>query len=450
MDQHAPPDDHVGRPAPMPHDTATAEADVQGPPRRFLRSIPTFESFRYRDFSYFFVGAALSNTGTWMQQVALGWIVYELTKSSAALGFVNFLSGIPVTILIVFTGALADRFDRRTLLIWAQFILMAQALALGALTQTGAIGMSWIYALTLLAGTVSAFMFPAWQAMVPDLVPRTSLLNAIALSSAQFNAARLVGPMLGAAVFAAFGVAEVFYANAISFLFVIWALAVIRPRQEMHERDGESARSMLVAGLRHARHHRRIYMHLLTAATITVFGMPFLALLPVIAAETLGMGSTGYSTLMGLNGAGALIGALAVASLPGHIRRDTIVRWSVTGMAIGVIALSLVRTGWVAGVVMVLMGAAFLAAVSSINTNLQVAAPPKIRGRIMSLFVLAFMGMMPIGSLAFGALGEVIGVTTAVLLGGLVLLALGLALITRPGLLCERDDEDCAPARPSR
>jgi predicted MFS family arabinose efflux permease len=231
---------------------------------------------------------------------------------------------------------------------------------------------------------------------------------------------------------------------------VIWALAVIRPRQEHHEPDGESAVRMLTAGLRHARHHRRIYMHLLTAATITIFGMPFLALLPVIAAETLGMGSTGYSTLMGLNGAGALIGALTVASLPGHVRRDTIVRWSVTGMAVGVIALSQVRTGWVAGIVMVLMGAAFLAAVSSINTNLQVAAPPKIRGRIMSLFVLAFMGMMPIGSLIFGALGEVIGVTTAVLLGGLVLLALGLALIARPGLLCDRGDAECAPARPGR
>ena len=443
MDPQRQPDELIGRPTPMPHDTPTAEADTQGPPRRFLRSLTTFESFRYRDFSYFFVGAALSNTGTWMQQVALGWIVYELTRSSAALGVVNFLNGIPVTILIVFTGTLADRFDRRTLLIWSQVILMAQAAALGVLTQTGVIDIDWIYALTLLAGIVSAFMFPAWQAMVPDLVPRASLLNAIALSSAQFNAARLVGPMLGAAVFAAFGVAEVFYANAISFLFVIWALAVIRPQQDRQHHDGESARSMLVAGLRYARQHRRIYMHLLTATAITIFGMPFLALLPVIAAETLGMGSAGYSTLMGLNGAGALVGALAVASLPSHVRRDTIVRWGVTGMAGGVVALSLVRTGWLAGVVMVVMGAAFLASVSSINTNLQVAAPPSIRGRVMSLFVLAFMGMMPIGSLAFGALGEAIGVTTAVLIGGLVQLALGLALVARPRLLCERDDAEC-------
>lgn len=408
-----------------------------------LRSVATFESFRYRDFSYFFVGAALSNTGTWMQQVALGWLVYELTRSSVALGVMNFLSGIPVTVLIVLTGTLADRFDRRTLLIWSQVILMAQAAALGALTQTGAIDIAWIYGLTLLAGVVSAFMFPAWQAMVPDLVPRTSLLNAIALSSAQFNAARLAGPMLGAAVFAAFGVAEVFYVNAASFLFVIWALAVIRPQQERHPRDGESARDMLVAGLRYARQHRRIYMNLLTAAAITVFGMPFLALLPIIAAETFGMGSAGYATLMGLNGAGALIGALGVASLPDRVRRDTIVRWGVTGMAVGVIALSLVRTDWIAGVIMVGMGAAFLASVSSINTNLQVAAPPRIRGRIMSLFILAFIGMLPIGSLAFGALGEVIGVTTAVLIGGLALLGLGLTLVARPKLLCERADEEC-------
>jgi len=404
----------------------------------------TFESFAYRDYTYFFVGAVLSNTGTWMQQVALGWLVYELTRSSSALGVVNFLNGIPVTVLIIFAGALADRVDRRKLLIWAQVLLMGQAIAFGVLTQTGSIDVPWIYTLTLLGGTVSAFMFPAWQAMVPDLVPRESLLNAIALSSAQFNAARLVGPMLGAAVLAAFGIAEVFYANAISFLFVIMALWIIRPNQEVHPSHAEESRvGAIVAGLRYAREHRRVAMHLVTAAMLTVLGMPFIALLPIIAAETLGLGSTGYSVLMGANGAGALVGALAVASLPRNVRRDNIIRYGLALQAAGVIVLAFARTELVAAVVLVLMGAAFLACVSSINTNLQTAAPPRIRGRVMSLFVLAFMGIMPLGSLAFGWLGEVIGAPQALLVGGVGLLLYALVLLFNPRLLCEKASEDC-------
>lgn len=437
MRQTPPREETLGHMSPMPHDTATTEADVQGPPRRFLRGMTTFQSFRHRDFSYFFLGAVLSNTGTWMQTVALGWLVYDLTKSSTALGTVNFLAGIPVTLLIIFTGTLADRWDRRTLLIWAQLVLMIQATALGVLTQLGVISIPWIYGLSLAGGIVSAFMFPAWQAMIPDLVPRESLLNAIALSSAQFNAARLVGPMLGALVFAVFGVAEVFYANAISFVFVIWALWIIRPRQDTSEQAKEPARSMLTEGLRYARAHRRVYMHLATAAMITIFGMPLLALLPVIAVEVLGLGSTGYSVLMGINGAGALVGALVVASLPKNIRRDSIVRWGTLGVPVAVIVIALSHSIWLTAVVLVLNGAAFLSAVSSINTNLQIAVPPRIRGRVMSLFVLAFMGLMPVGSLIFGALGDAIGAPSAILWGGVILLVYAVMLLLRPGLLCE-------------
>ena len=219
---------------PLPADTPTFEADVSSPPRRILRGITTFESFRHRDYAYFFSGALLSNIGTWTQTVALGWVIYALTRSTSSLGIVNFLSGIPVTFLTVAAGSLVDHMDRRRLLIWAQLILMGQAVAFAYLNHTGHITIGWIYGLTLAGGIVSAFMFPAWQAMVPDLVPRESLLNAVALSSAQFNAARLVGPMVTAGIMAAFsaneslGITMVFSFNAVSFLFVIWALAHAR------------------------------------------------------------------------------------------------------------------------------------------------------------------------------------------------------------------------------
>lgn len=432
------------RPAPTPTDTPTREADVAGPPRRILKRVATFESFRYRDFSWYFTGSLLSNTGTWMQQVALGWLVYTLTKSSGALGLVAFLGGIPVTILNLFAGVLADRVDRRQLLIWSQVLLMAQALAFGVLTQTGHITMGWVYSLALGAGIVSAFMFPAWQAMVPDLVPRRSLLNAIALSSAQFNAARLLGPMIGAAVFAALGMAEVFYANALSFLFVIWALWVIRPDQVRVDHGDSGVISQLLEGLRYARAHKRVRSHLVTAAMMTMFAFPFITLLPVIAAETLGLGSSGYALLMGLNGGGALIGALGVASLPSSVRRDSIVRFGFAGLSLGVVVVGLSRSELLTGVVLVFVGAAFLACVSSINTSLQTAAPPEIRGRIMSLFVLAFMGLMPIGGIIFGALGDLIGAPEAILGGGLVASAFAVYLLARPDFLGEPARESLA------
>lgn len=435
--------------APLPVDTPTFEADVSSPPRRVLRGITTFESFRHRDYAHFFGGALLSNIGTWTQTVALGWVIYALTRSASSLGIVNFLSGIPITVLTVAAGSLVDHVDRRRLLIWAQVILMGQALAFAYLNHTGHITIGWIYALTLAGGVVSAFMFPAWQAMVPDLVPRESLLNAVALSSAQFNAARLVGPMVTAGIMAAFaanetlGITMVFSFNAISFLFVIWALAVIRPRQVVQQRNGEPAWRRLGAGIAYARAHTHVGVHLLTSAMLVVFGMPFMTLLPAIAVDTLGLGSTGYSSLMMFNGLGALAGALGVASLPRSVRRERIIRYGLLVMAVGSIGLALSRTYLVTAALLLLLGAAFLACVSSINTNLQTAAPDHLRGRIMALFVVAFMGMMPFGSIAFGALGDLLGSGPAVLAGGVALLAWALYLMARPRLLCPESASSC-------
>jgi MFS family permease len=431
----------------VPADTPTFEADVSSPPRRILRQVTTFESFAHRDYALFFLGALLSNIGSWTQTVALGWVIYALTNSSSSLGIVNFLSGIPVIFLSIAAGSFIDHVDRRRLLIWAQFLLMGQALGFAYLNQTGHITIGWIYALTLVGGVVSAFMFPAWQAMVPDLVPRSSLLNAVALSSAQFNAARLVGPMVTAGIMAAFaanedlGITMVFAFNAASFLFVIWALSVIRPNQAIQTRGGESVRQRLGAGIAYARQHPHVGMHLITASMLVVFGMTFMTLLPAIAVDTLGLGSTGYSSLMVFNGLGALVGALAVASLPRTVRRERIIRYGLLGMALGSILLSFSHSYVLSSVVLVILGVAFLTSVSSINTNLQTAAPDHLRGRIMALFVVAFMGMMPFGSIAFGALGDLIGPGPAVLVGGVALLEWSAYLFARPRALCPAGPE---------
>lgn len=435
--------------APLPQDTATFEADAASPPRRVLREIRTFESFRYRDYRYFFSGALLSNIGSWTQTVALGWVIYALTGSSSSLGIVNFLSGIPIIFLTLFAGTLVDHVDRRKLLIIAQALLMVQAVAFAYLNHTGHMSIGWIYALTLAGGVVSAFVFPAWQATIPDLVPRSSLLNAVALSSAQFNAARLVGPMVTAVIMAAFarneqlGVTMVFAFNAISFLFVIWALSVVRPNQTIQSRDGSSARQTMIAGITYVRQHRAIAMHLLTVSMIVIFGMTFMTLLPAIAVDVLGLDSTGYSSLMIFNGLGALTGALTVASLPRSVRRERIIRYGLLVMALGAIALSFSHSYAFTAAMLVVLGLAFLTCVSSLNTNVQTAVPNHLRGRIMALYVLAFTGMMPFGSLAFGRLGDLIGPSGAVRVGGIALLAWAVLLMARPALLCDRPRTGC-------
>jgi predicted MFS family arabinose efflux permease len=424
----------------QPLDAITAEADACSPPAGLLSRFQTFESFAYRNFALAFLGALLSNVGSWMQIVALGWIVYDLTASSQALGFVNALSGLPVTFLAVVAGALADRLDRRKLLIFAQTALMVQAVAFGVLYQTGRISMAWIYALVLIDGVFQALTSPAWQAMTPELVPPQSLMNAVALNSAQFNAARFLGPVAGGAVFALLGVTAVFYVNAASFLFVIAALAMIRlSGQQRRRAHSDTTRDVLLGGIRYAREHPRIAWLLLSAAVLTTFGMPFTALLPALAKSVLHLKETGYSLLLAANGAGALTSALVVATLSRRIRRERIIRVGYAVMGAGLLVLATSRNPYLSAVVLFALGAAFLAIVSSINTSLQLAADPQVRGRIMALFVMAFMGMMPVGAALFGWLAQRIGLGIAITLGGAVTLAYGGFLLARPSLICEGD-----------
>lgn len=436
-------------PITAPSDSISLEADVPAAPQGTLRRFRTFDSLRLRDFRIFFIGALISNLGSWMQTTALGWLVFDITNKSASLGLVNFLTGIPILLLGIFTGALADHMNRQKLLIYTQIVLMLQAGMFGYLASSGHVTMTWIYGLSLLGGLASAFMSPAWQAMTPDLVPRASLLNAIALNSAQFNAARFLGPMAAAAVVFVFsrsssgGITEIFWVNAASFLFVIWSLTVIRPVQHQHAPGGESPVDRLLGGLRYAASHRRVRMNLVTVAILTIFGMPHATLLPAIAKQVLHLGASGYSGLLAANGAGALVGALAVASLPPTANRDKIVRLGFVSLAVTGALLGLSRSSALTTVVLVVMGALFLAVSASVNTNIQASVPPELRGRVMSLFVLSFMGMMPFGAIIFGTLGDLLSPPVAVYIGAAVLLLWGLNILVRPHLLCAGGPGGC-------
>lgn len=447
-------EDHCGEAMDRP----AVEADTEAMPTSIRQvehaaGITTFASFKVRDYRWFWTGALLSNVGTWMQTAALGWLVFALTRDELALGLVSFAAGIPITVLALGAGAVADRYERRKLLIWLQWPMLAQAAVLGTLTLTEHASMTWIYALSAFGGIFSAFMFPAWQAAIPDLVPRRMLLNAISLNAAQFNTARFIGPLVAGAVVLAVGAndragtAAVFYVNAVSYLCVVWALSIIRPKQAVHPAEEGSSFQKLAAGVRYAAATPAVRMLLLTQVFVTVFAMPMTTLLPALARETLGLGQAGYSMLLACNGAGALAGALVMASLKPGVRRERIIAAAVPSMAVLILALAFSRSAWLSGALLFLTGIAFLASNSSVNTSLQTAAPPHLRGRVLSLFVLAFTGIMPFSALAFGALGRALsrtygpalGTPYALAAGAVVLAVYGLVLALRPKTVAVAD-----------
>ncbi len=429
------------------------EVDDAAPTHAVIRRGSTFESFRYRDFTLFWFGAFISNTGSWMQNYALAIVVYNLRHSELDSGLINFVSGIPVLFLALPAGALADKIDKRRLLIVSQFVLLLQASALAVLYTTGHLSSAnalpsllWIGGLGLLGGVMSALTFPAWQSLLPDLVPRPNLLNAIALNATQFQSARLLGPLVAAGmVLAGAGMGEIFWVNAGSFLFVIAALWAIRPHAS-HADDADGAGAglpaaregswrTLTAGLRYARENTFIAYLVGSTAVMTIFGMPYMMLLPAYTDKVLGGGAAETAYLMAANGLGAVAGALIVASLPSTVRRERIIPAALVAFGSLLLAFSLSRWMWLSLPISALAGACVLTINSLTNTSIQANVPGQLRGRVMALFIMSFMGIMPVSSLIFGPLGKLIGPDRSILSGAVVLVLWGAYLMGRPEVL---------------
>jgi MFS family permease len=439
------------RPDTLPSSLAEAESDIQTPPERIVRRGGTFESFRHRGYLLFWSGALVSNVGTWMQAAVIALIAFNFRHSEADLGLVNFASQIPNLFLALPGGVLADRVDKRRLIIWAQVLLMVQAIALGVLYVTGSLSartpiasLAWVSGLGLVAGVLTALSFPAWQALIPDLVPRKDLLNAIALNSAQFQSGRMLGGAAALGVIALvgykMGVADVFWLNAASFLFVIFA--VWASRKSPHETPVRRPRNVgvwlsLKEGVGFALTHRLVGVVILSTVIVTFVGMPYVILLPSVAEKVLGFKDyTGvYTVLFTFNGLGSLVGALAVASLPHTISREKLMRWSITATAVILIAFAFSHIVWLSVVLSMLAGAALLTTNSLANTSVQDNVPHHLRGRVMSVYITCFLGVMPLSAAAFGPLAEWIGTSWAIAGGAAVLLAWALVLFARPALL---------------
>jgi MFS family permease len=358
-------------------------------------------AFGYRDFRVLWLGAFASTVGTWMQKVAQSWLVFDLTQSEFYLGLDDFLGQLPILLFTLLGGVIADRHDRRQLLIGSQLVQMATAFALAGLVFQGRVEIGHILALSFAAGMGQAFGGPAYQAMVPSLVHKKDLPNAIALNSIQFNLARVFGPLLAGVTMAAFGPAFCFSLNGLSFLIVILALTSLsvthNPPAErkpiLHELKG---------GFAYARSEPAILALTVLASMTTFLGLPLLTFLPVFAREIFHGGIGRYSVMMACSGMGAVTGALVVAWL-GRFRHMGLTLLLVQ-MAFGVliIAFAYSRIYWLSNLLLFLCGAALLMVFSMTTSLVQLIVPDHLRGRVVSIYMVAFRGGMPLGSLASG------------------------------------------------
>jgi MFS family permease len=400
---------------------------VAAPPPEVRPLAVTFRSLRHRDFAFFWTGNFLSNIGTWMQNLALGWLVLELTNSPFLLGLNGFLGSAPSLFFSLLGGAIADRLNRRKLMMYTQTSMMVLALILAVLTSFRVVTISEILIISFLTGLASALNNPAYQALVPDLVEREDLMNAVALNSAQFNMSRAIGPMLAGLALGTVGAAGCFYLNSFSFLALIIALLVIRvPPHPVHE--GPSVWHAMLEGLRYVSRQRALIVVLSVPSMLSLLALPFVVLMPVFARDLLKVGASGLGYLMAGAGLGAVISALTLAAQASIQQRGNFVVGSAAVFSLALILLSQARSFAWAFFLLVVMGATMVGALALTNSTLQVSSPPELRGRIMSMYNLAVLGFAPVGSLQAGAVAEALGVRFALALGGAICLAYFLTL----------------------
>jgi MFS family permease len=382
-------------------------------------------ALRHRNYKLFFIGQGVSLIGTWLTRVALGWWVFRLTGSELILGTVSFAGQLPTFLLAPFGGVVVDRYNRHRILVITQALAMLQSVLLTLLALSGRASVPSILSLAVFQGLINAFDTPARQSFMVELVEsREDLPIAIALNSSMVNAARLVGPSFAGLLIAAFGEAGCFGIDALSYLAVIGSLLAMRVPARTRAKSSQRMFGDLGAGLAYAARSDAIRSVLLLVALVSLTGAPYTTLMPVVATRTLGGGAYTLGFLMAAAGAGAVAGALWLASRPSvlGLGRVIVVASLAFGSALTLVSLS--RSLWLSLPLLLVTGAGMMVALASSNTLLQTIVDEDKRGRIMSLYTMAFFGMVPFGSLLGGWLASRIG-ASAVLFGGGILTALG-------------------------
>jgi MFS family permease len=374
--------------------------------------------FRHRNYRLFFSGQLVSLMGTWMQSVAQGWLVYSLTHSPFLLGLTSFCAQVTVFFIAPFGGVIADRVDRRRMLIWTQSLSMAQAILLAILTLAHVVQVWEIVVLAFGLGFINAFDIPSRQAMTLDMVGREDLRHAIALNSMMFNLARVIGPSLAGALIAIVGEGVCFALNALSFGAVLTSLILMRIPQRP-ARVNEHALREIADGYRYSQGEPRIRTALMLVAVSSCFGAAYLSLLPAFARDLLHGDATSYGTLMTGVGIGALIGAYALS----RVRERWLTLAPIAASAcfgLGLIAFSHSHMLWLSVALILPTAFSLMMLGGTTNTIIQLAAREHMRGRVISHYTQAFLGMMPWGSLMLGALAGRVGVGNAVTVGGAI------------------------------
>jgi MFS family permease len=399
------------------------QAEAIPPPIPHSRIKQTFTALQYPNYRLWFIGQLVSLFGTWMQTTAQGFLVFELTNSTAYLGYVSFAAGIPTWLLTLFGGVVADRVQRRNLLVITQTFMMLLAFILAGLTFLGLVQPWHVIVLAFLLGTANAFDTPARQAFVREMVGREHLTNAIALNSALFNSATAIGPAVAGLTYALVGPAWCFTINGVTFLAVISALLLMRFERRPRSTQRSSAIADIKIGVKYAASHPTIRILIAGLGIVSLFGLGFITLMPAWAVNVLGGDVRTNGLLQSARGLGALLGALMIASLGAFQARGKLL--TLGSFAFPALLLLFTWARWLplSLVLLVGVGWGFMVLVNLSNSLVQTQVPDELRGRVMSIFTLSFFGVFPIGSLIAGAIADVIGEPTTVLLGALIILA---------------------------
>ncbi|MDI6809509.1 MAG: MFS transporter [Candidatus Eisenbacteria bacterium] len=400
-----------------------------------MRPADTFSALKHRNFRLFWSGQLLSLVGTWMQSVAQAWLVFRLTKSPLLLGTVGFAASFPVLLLSLPAGVIADRYEKRKILVATQASFMIVALTIAALVFSNRVQVWHVIILALITGIVNAFDAPTRQSFVAEIAGKDDLLNAIALNSTSFNAARVVGPAIAGLLVAVAGEGGCFLINGLSYIPIITTLRLVKTPFRGANSGDMNLMNDLLEGLRYLRKNREFTGIVSIVAAASLLGMPYLMLMPVFAKDVLHKGASGFGFLMSSTGLGAFLGALGLASLRAGKRRGAIFVVGALAFPVLIFIFSFSENYLLSALLLFGIGWAMVSQTVVGNTLIQGTVNHELRGRVMSVYTLVFMGMMPIGSLQAGWLAEHLGAPSALAIGGAILFLFSMGVLrSRSGI----------------
>lgn len=402
---------------------STTPEETEVAPAAPLFGLRTFSSLRYLNYRYLWTGTVLMSAGQWIQQVTLGWLLYELTGSAVLLGALNGVRALPFLVAGPIAGVAADRMDRKKLMLNTQYVLVFTALAMGVLVASGYLQAWHLFVFTFFTGMAWAFHEPVRQSLVPSMVPKQELMNAITLNSAGFNLTKVIGPALGGVLIAAFGAAGNFFVQGAAYMGVLAMVYLMHVPPTSDEARKSSALANLKEGFAYVWSNPTVLALMAAAYVPRVFAVPYQALMPVFQKDVLGVGPGGLGLLMAAPGAGAVLSVLLLASTAHRIKRKgLLLLWSLVCLGSLLILFSRITSFPLALLALVGVGGSQIMFMTTTNTLLQMTVPDALRGRVMSLYMLD-RGLMPVGALTAGVTAHVIGAPlTVAAMGGIVII----------------------------